>query len=99
MAKEGIDNTSTISDIVSSIWTDYNEIGTQIFQNEKLNYLIIQNQDHHIMATHLYSYIIALKASNEANLGFIKVHLETISKFLDEKLNKFENILNNRKEI
>ncbi len=50
------------------------------------------------MATHLYSYIIALKASNEANLGFIKVHLETIAKFLDEKLSKFEDILNNRKE-
>ena len=50
------------------------------------------------MATHLYSYIIALKASNEANLGFIKVHLETISKFLDEKFSNFESILNQKRE-
>ena len=98
LAKEGIDNTSTISDIVSSIWTDYNEIGTQIFNNEKLKYLIIQNEDHHIIATHLFSYIIAIKASNDANLGLIKNHLETIAKFLHEKLSSFENILNDRNE-
>ena len=46
----------------------------------------------------MYSYIIATKASNEANLGLIKNHLETIAKFLCEKLSKFENILTERKE-
>lgn len=39
-----------------------------------------------------------MKASNEANLGLIKNHLQTIAKFLYEKLSKFENILNDRKE-
>jgi hypothetical protein len=60
---------------------------------------MIQNDDSHIIATHLYRYIIAIKASNEANLGLVKNHLESISKSLYEKLSRFENMLNNRKEI
>ena len=58
----------------------------------------MQNKDFYIIATHFYSYIIAIKLSSEANLTFIKVYLETIAKFSHEKLSNFENKLNYRKE-
>jgi hypothetical protein len=67
LAKEGVECTSTITDVVSSIWTEYNEIG-DILKEEKLNYLIIENEDCYIIATHLYGYIITIKANPSNNL-------------------------------
>ena len=96
LAKEGTENSNTISDIVSSIWTDYNELGSQIFENEKLNYLIIENDDSNIVVTDLYGYIVAVKTNNLNNLGFIKLHLETIVKFLSDKLINFKQTIEER---
>ena len=95
LAKEGVECTSTITDVVSSIWTEYNEIG-DILKEEKLNYLIIENEDCYIIATHLYGYIITIKANPSNNLGMLKIHLESIAKYLHEKFADFKNTLTER---
>ena len=98
LAKEGIESTQTITDVISSIWTDYNQFGESILNGENLNYLVIENEDSFVIATHLYGYIVALKADNDKSLGMLKFHLESIVKFLNEKLSDFKEILIERSE-
>jgi hypothetical protein len=98
LAKEGTETTTTITDVISSIWTDYNEIGSQILKDERLNYLIIENEDSYLIATHLYGYIVCLKADIKQNLGMLKIQLEAIVKFLYEKFGEFKDIISNRSE-
>jgi hypothetical protein len=98
LAKEGGDNTNTISDVISSIWTDYSQIGSELLKKEELNFLIIENEDSVIMAKKLYGYIVALKTTSK-NLGLIKIHLEGIVKFLAEKFSNFKILIGERDEI
>ena len=96
LAKEGLENTNTISDIISSIWTDYNEIGDQIFKKEKLSYLTLENEDSIVIATDLFGYVVAVKTQNNANIGFVKVHLEAVVKSLTAKFKNFREIIEER---
>jgi hypothetical protein len=99
LAKEGIDDTTTISDVISSIWTDYTQIGTEMLKKENLNLLIVENEDSIIMATRLYGYIVAIKANLSCNIGMTKIHLESIVKFLKEKFSKFKQIIGEKEGV
>lgn len=98
LAHEGTNSTQTMTDVVCSIWTDYNEFGDSVLKGEQLNYLIIENEDSYLMVTHLFGYILALKASHKVSLGLLKVHMDSIAKFLNEKLYDYKEILKERAE-
>ena len=97
LAKESVELTSsTITDVISTIWTDYNATGEECFKEEKLNYLMIENDDSFVIATHLYGYIVTMKAGKKMNLGMLKIHLEALVKFLYDKFSDFKPILEER---
>jgi predicted regulator of Ras-like GTPase activity (Roadblock/LC7/MglB family) len=54
---------------------------------------MIENEDSIFMASRIYGYILALKANTNCNIGMIKIHLETIAKFLKEKFSQFKEII------
>jgi hypothetical protein len=81
------------------MWTEYSANGEECFKQEKLNYLIIENEDSFIVSTHLYGYVVTMKASKKTNLGMIKIHLETLVKFLHEKFSEFSHILEERHDL
>jgi len=91
LAKEGFDSSTTLTDILSTIWSEYNEIGLNIFKEEKLNFMIIQNEGNNILVTNIYGYIIAMRSPEINNLGLAKLHLEALSNFLCEKFSEFKN--------
>jgi hypothetical protein len=99
LAKEGTDDTNTISDVISSIWTDYTQVGTEMLKKENLNFLIVENEDSILMATKLYGYIVAIKAKIDCNVGMTKIHLESIVKFLKEKFSQFKQIIGEKEEV
>jgi len=93
LAKEGIDSGSTITDVVSTIWTDYDAVGDGFLKKETLNFLILENEDSFIVATHLFGFIVCMKARNNANLGLVKIHLEGLTKFLHSKLKDYIHLI------
>ena len=80
-----------ITDDVSSIWIEYENVGNEL--NEKLNFLLIENKDGNIMSTNLYGYILTMKAGNEMQIGMLKKHLETLANYLNNVFKPFKEIL------
>lgn len=85
-----------ITDDISSIWIEYENVGNQL--GEKLNYLLIENEDGNIMTTNIYGYILTMKAGNDIKLGTLKKHLETLAQYLNNVLKPFKDILEKREE-
>jgi len=85
-----------ITDDISSIWIEYENVGNQL--GEKLNYLLIENEDGNIMTTNIYGYILTMKAGNEIKLGTLKKHLETLAKYLNNVLKPYKDIIEKREE-
>ena len=48
---EGKESNQTLSDIISSMWIEYYQIGEASLKDEKLNYLLIENEDSYIITT------------------------------------------------
>ncbi len=80
---------------MSLIWTEYNEIGN-VLKSEKIRSLILENDDSFIIAADLFGYIVSLKADANKNLGMLKIHLESIVKYLNEQFADFKHILQER---
>ena len=88
---------TTITDVISSIWTDYMATGEECLKEEKLNYLMIENEDSFIVATHLFGYIVTMKtSSSNMSLGMLKIHLESLVRFLHDKFSDISQILSER---
>lgn len=85
---------------MSTIWTDYKNMGESVFKKEKqkLNYLVVENEDSFIISTHLYGYIASIKCKNSTNIGMAKLHLESIVKFLLDKFRDFKDIISDKPE-
>jgi hypothetical protein len=81
---------------VSTIWTDYSGVGEACLNDQTLNYLIIENEDSFIIATHLFGYIVCMKAKSSANLGLVKLHLEGMTKFLKESCKNFSDLMGDK---
>ena len=90
---EGKDSNQTLSDIISSMWIEYYQIGETSLKDEKLNYLLIENDDSYVMTTHLYTYIVCMKASKNIKLGMLKKHLEGLTHNLNKMLEPFKEII------
>ena len=90
---EGKDTSQTLSDIISSMWIEYYQIGETSLKDEKLNYLLIENEDSYIITTNLYSYIVCMKANKNMKLGMVKKHLEGLTQNLNKMLEPFKDII------
>ena len=96
LAIEGKEAHQTITDVVSSMWIEYYQIGNELLNNEELNYLLIENEDSNILTTHLYGYIITMKAGKKIKLGLLKKHLESLANSLKEILEPYKEIISSR---
>ena len=93
LASEGKESSQTLSDIISSMWIEYYQIGETSLKDEKLNYLLIENEDSYIITTNAYSYIVCIKSNKNIKLGILKKHLEGLSQNLNKMLEPFKDII------
>ena len=96
---EGVDSNQTLSDLISSMWLGYYQIGEQSLKDEKLNYLVIENDNSNIMTTNLYSYIVCMKANKNIKLGMLRKNLESLTHNLNKMLEPFKEIILKKEEI
>ena len=90
---EGKDSSQTIADLISSMWLEYYQIGENSLKEEKLNCLLIENDDSNIMTTNLYSYIVCMKANKNIKLGMLRKNLESLTQNLNKILEPFKDII------
>ena len=95
---EGKESNQTLSDIISSMWIEYYQIGDASLKDEKLNYLLIENEDSYIITTYLYSYVICMKSDKKMKLGMLKKHLEGLTQNLNKMLEPFKDIILKKEE-
>ena len=90
---EGKDSSQTLADLISSMWFEYYQIGENSLKDEKLNFLLIENDDSNIMTTNLYSYIVCMKANKNIKLGMLRKNLESLTQNLNKMLEPFKDII------
>ena len=93
---EGKDTNQTISDIISNMWTEYGIVSEELFKDEKMNYLLIENSDSNLVSGCLFGYLITMKAGLDVELGMIQRHLDALIKNLKEVLEPYKEILERR---
>lgn len=93
--KKAQNENELIPDILSSTFSDYMGVD----QNEnKLNLLLIENEDSNLACTPLYDYFIAMKAKKEMPVGKLKLHLNILKKNLVNVLDKYKDKLISEKK-
>ena len=96
---EGKDSNQTLVDLISSMWTEYYQIGLSPLKEEKMKFLIIENEDSHIITTNLYDYIICMKANIIMKLGMLKKNIEGLAQNLNKMLEPIKNVIVKDDEI
>ena len=89
---EGNDNNPTFKDVISSMWIEYGPTEESPFKGEKLNYIIIENEDSNIITTNIYNYIVCMKSNKDMKLGLLKKHLESLTKNLNKMFEPFKDV-------
>lgn len=87
-----------MTDVVSTIWAEYIEIGSSVLNEKKLNYMFIETESSYIICTHLYGYIVVFISDNNNSIGLMKAYLDSLSKTLYEKFSPFEQLISDRQE-
>ena len=95
---EGNENNPTLNDVLSSMWLEYETLDDSSFKGEKLNYLLIENNDSNVIMTSIYNYIICMKSNKDMQIGMLKRHLESFTNNFKKFLEPFEDILGNNEE-
>ena len=90
---EGNDNNPLLNDVISSMWTEYEPTDESPLKDEKLKYLLIENDDSNVIMTNIYNYIICMKANKDLKLGMLKKHLESLTQNLNKMLEPFKDII------
>ena len=96
---EGKESNQTLADLISSMWIEYYQIGEASLKEEKLNCLLIENDNSYIMTTNLYSFIVCMKSSKDVKLGMLKKNLEGLTKNLNTMLEPFKDIILKKEEL
>ena len=96
---EGKESNQTLADLISSMWIEYYQIGEASLKEEKLNCLLIENDNSYIMTTNLYSFIVCMKSSKDVKLGMLKKNLEGLTKHLIKMLEPFKDIILKKEEL
>ena len=95
---EGKDINKTILDILPSIWIEYYEVEETYFNQDKLNYILIENDTSNILLSNLYGYIITVIAEKNMKLGMLKYHLENIVNFLTQTLEPYKDVISSKND-
>ena len=95
---EGNENNPTLNDVLSSMWLEYETLDDSSFKGEKLNYLLIENDDSNVIMTSIYNYIICMKSNKDMQIGMLKRHLESFTNNFKKFLEPFKDILENNEE-
>ena len=95
---EGNDNNPLLNDVISSMWTEYEPTDESPLKDEKLKYLLIENDDSNVIMTNIYNYIICMKANKDLKLGMLKKHLESLTQNLNKMLIPFKDVLEKKEE-
>ena len=95
---EGNENNPTLNDVLSSMWLEYETLDDSSFKGEKLNYLLIENNDSNVIMTSIYNYIICMKSNKDMQIGMLKRHLESFTNNFKKFLEPFKDILENNEE-
>ena len=93
LCMEGKDSDQNLADLISSMWMEYYQIGETTLKEEKMKFLLIENDNSHIITTHLYNYIVCMKANNSMKLGMLKKNLEGLTQNLNKMLEPIKNII------
>ena len=96
---EGNENNPTLNDVLSSMWLEYETLDDCSFKGEKLNYLLIENNDSNVIMTSIYNYIICMKSNKDMQVGMLKRHLESFTNNFKKMLEPFKDILEKDEEI
>ena len=99
LCMEGKDSDQTLADLISSMWLEYYQIGESTLSEEKMKFLIIENDNSHIITTNLYNYIVCMKASTSMKLGLLKKNLEGLTQNLNKMLEPIKNIIIKNEEM
>ena len=81
------------------MWIEYYQIGEASLKEEKLNCLLIENDNSYIMTTSLYSFIVCMKSSKDVKLGMLKKNLEGLTQNLIKMLEPFKDIILKKEEL
>ena len=95
---EGNDNNPLLNDVISSMWTEYEPTDESPLKDEKLKYLLIENDDSNVIMTNIYNYIICMKANKDLKIGMLKKHLESLTQNLNKMLIPFKDVLEKKDE-
>ena len=93
LCMEGKELNKTILDILSAMWIEYYQVEETYLNQDKLNYLLIENDTSNVLTSNLYGYIITIIANKKFKLGLLKYHLENIVNFLSITLDPYKDIL------
>ena len=96
---EGKDSSQALADLNSSMWSEYYQIGLSNLKEDKMKFLLIENNDSHIITTNLYDYIICMKANTDMKLGMLKKNIEGLAQNLNKMLEPIKNIIVKNDEI
>ena len=95
---EGNENNPTLNDVLSSMWLEYETLDDSSFKGEKLNFLLIENNDSNVIMTSIYNYIICMKSNKDMQIGMLKRHLGSFTNNFKKFLEPFKDILENNEE-
>ena len=99
LCMEGKDSDQNLADLISSMWIEYYQIGESTLKDEKMKFLLIENDNSHIITTNLYNYIVCMKANTSMKLGLLKKNLEGLALNLNKMLEPIKNIIIKNEEI
>lgn len=99
LCMEGKDSDQTLADLISSLRIEYYQIGESTLKEEKMKFLLIENDNSHIITTNLYNYIVCMKANTSMKLGLLKKNLEGLTQNLNKMLEPIKNIIIKNEEI
>ena len=96
---EGNDNNPALNDVISSMWLGYESVKDSALKEEKLNFILIENEDSNTIMTSIYNYIICMKSNKDMQLGMLKRHIESFTNKFKKMLEPFKDILEKDEEI
>ncbi len=96
---KGNEYKQTLGDLISSMQIGYYQIGEASLKEEKLNCLLLENDDSNVMTTNLYSYIVCMKSNKNIKFRMLRKNLESYSQNLNKKLEPFKDIILKKEEI
>ena len=99
LCMEGKDSDQNLADLISSMWIEYYQIGESTLKDEKMKFLLIENDNSHVITTNLYNYIVCMKANTSMKLGLLKKNLEGLAQNLNKMLEPIKNIIIKNEEI